>query len=254
MKDSVYFQHDYNAHNDEKIIKLRMKYGWQGYGIFWALIEIMRESTDVVLSLSELNAFAFRLHCDIKLDEFVNDCISWKLFTKDGEVFYSNRLHKDVSAMKDKSRKASESANLRWNKEKDANAMRTHNDGNTDAMQPLCKDRIGEDRKEEDRKVAVFSVIEKMNTVCGTSYRTNGKTTTSLINARMNEGFVLEDFNLVIEHQNTLWSPDQKMKKYLRPETLYGATKFEGYLNDAKKNGLKKSQNHIPKEQRDDSW
>lgn len=43
MKDAYYFPHDSNAHNDEKILGLRLQCGWEGVGLFWTLIEILRD-------------------------------------------------------------------------------------------------------------------------------------------------------------------------------------------------------------------
>ena len=37
MKDTFYFKHDNNARHDTKLVKLRMKDGWEGYGMFWAV-------------------------------------------------------------------------------------------------------------------------------------------------------------------------------------------------------------------------
>ncbi len=45
-KDAFYFPHDSNAHNDPKVISLRMKHGLEGYGFFWMMIELLRESKD----------------------------------------------------------------------------------------------------------------------------------------------------------------------------------------------------------------
>ena len=45
-----------------------------------------------------------------------------------------------------------------------------------------------------------------------------------------NEGFKLEDFKKVIDKMTMEWKDNNKMKVYLRPETLFG-TKFESYLN-----------------------
>ena len=36
----TYFPHDSNARNDIKLIKLRSKYGYEGYGVYFALIEL----------------------------------------------------------------------------------------------------------------------------------------------------------------------------------------------------------------------
>ena len=45
MKDVGYFSHDSNAHRDYKMVKLRTKLGWGGYGLFWAIIENLRNET-----------------------------------------------------------------------------------------------------------------------------------------------------------------------------------------------------------------
>ena len=51
------------------------------------------------------------------------------------------------------------------------------------------------------------------------------------INARLNNGFSLEDFKKVIDTKTNEWKNDKTMCKYLRPETLF-VTKFESYLNE----------------------
>jgi hypothetical protein len=45
MKDAYYFSHDSGAHKDPKIIQLRTIQGWAGYGIFWAIIETLRDQS-----------------------------------------------------------------------------------------------------------------------------------------------------------------------------------------------------------------
>lgn len=73
-------------------------------------------------------------------------------------------------------------------------------------------------------------IVDYLNNLAGTNYRASSKKTQHLIKARINEGFTLEDFRVVIEKKTREWINDNKMKAYLRPETLFG-TKFEGYLN-----------------------
>ena len=73
-------------------------------------------------------------------------------------------------------------------------------------------------------------IVDYLNKSAGTNYRASSKKTRELIKARINEGYTLEDFKVVIEKKTRDWINDNKMKGYLRPETLFG-TKFEGYLN-----------------------
>ena len=72
-------------------------------------------------------------------------------------------------------------------------------------------------------------VIEHLNTKVNTNYRHNTKLTQKHINARLNEGYTLDDFIAVIDKKTKEWK-ETDMEKYLRPETLFG-TKFENYLN-----------------------
>lgn len=73
-------------------------------------------------------------------------------------------------------------------------------------------------------------IVDYLNNSAGTNYRSSSKKTQQLIKARINEGYTLDDFKVVIEKKTREWINDNKMKGYLRPETLFG-TKFEGYLN-----------------------
>lgn len=78
-------------------------------------------------------------------------------------------------------------------------------------------------------KEKIKNIVEYLNSVCGTAYRTTSAKTQTLINARLNEGFTFEDFKTVIDKKSKEWKGTE-MEQYLRPETLFG-TKFESYLN-----------------------
>lgn len=54
-----------------------------------------------------------------------------------------------------------------------------------------------------------------------------------LIKSRIKEGFKFEDFRTVIDFKISSWKDNAKMKKYIRPETLFG-TKFDGYVVESK--------------------
>ena len=76
----------------------------------------------------------------------------------------------------------------------------------------------------------IVEIVDYLNQVCTTNYRSSSKKTQSLINARKKEGFTVQDFKTVIDKKNKEWSGNKEMQQYLRPETLFG-TKFESYLN-----------------------
>ena len=73
-------------------------------------------------------------------------------------------------------------------------------------------------------------VVEYLNQKTGKNFKHTSKVTQRHIRARLAEGFTVSDFKQVIDKKCSDWLRDQKMKEYLRPETLFG-TKFESYLN-----------------------
>ena len=72
-------------------------------------------------------------------------------------------------------------------------------------------------------------IIDYLNLKANTNYKHTTKKTKDCIKARINEGFTLEDFKIVIDKKVEEWT-GTNMEQYLRPETLFG-TKFESYLN-----------------------
>lgn len=77
----------------------------------------------------------------------------------------------------------------------------------------------------------VISVINYLNDKADKSYKSTTQKTKSLINARIRDGFTLDDFKKVIDTKTQQWKTNADMNKYLRPETLFG-TKFESYLQE----------------------
>ena len=75
----------------------------------------------------------------------------------------------------------------------------------------------------------IKDIVEYLNVKAGTHYKASSKATKQHINARLAEGFKLEDFKRVVDNMWTEWKGTE-WEQYLRPSTLFG-TKFENYLN-----------------------
>lgn len=95
-----------------------------------------------------------------------------------------------------------------------------------DTSQDVAECRALERRKKKGER---RNIIEYLNSKAGTHYKTEIDKTDRCINARMEEGFTVSDFETVIDKKVAEWKGTE-MEKYLRPETLFG-TKFESYLN-----------------------
>ena len=75
-------------------------------------------------------------------------------------------------------------------------------------------------------------IIQDLNQKSRRQYKHTTKATKVLINARIQEGFTVEDFKVVHDNKIPTWTNDPQMDKYIRPETLYAAKHFESYLNE----------------------
>lgn len=93
-----------------------------------------------------------------------------------------------------------------------------------------AEDVAGDTRKHEANDGSkVREIVEYLNQQAGTHYKAGAKLTRKKINARLREGFTVEDCKRVVDQKVKDWANDSAMARYIRPETLFG-TKFESYL------------------------
>lgn len=97
-------------------------------------------------------------------------------------------------------------------------------DGGSKEILPNNKE-YNESLKNKD----INTIVEYLNKKAGVKYRASSKATQTHINARLKEGYTVENFFTVIDKKCAEWLGGD-MAKYLRPETLFGS-KFENYLN-----------------------
>lgn len=118
----------------------------------------------------------------------------------------------------------------------------------------LSSDNETSDKSEDDKRKAqekkrkraelYKNIIDYLNKKIGSSYKYSTKTTQVKINARLNEGYSLDDFIAVIDKKYDEWK-DTEMEQYLCPDTLFG-TKFEKYLNQKKVNTKPQNTENLP--------
>jgi uncharacterized phage protein (TIGR02220 family) len=80
-------------------------------------------------------------------------------------------------------------------------------------------------------KSDVIEILDHLNRQAGRSYKPV-KANLSLIAARLQEGETPDHCKAVIDAKVSEWSGDAKMRKYLRPATLFNATKFAQYIGE----------------------
>ena len=148
-----YFSHDSNARNSDKLLKVRMDLGAEGYAIYFMILERLREEDDYI-SKNDYMMIAYDLRVDEeKVKKVIND---YDLFIVDDDVFYSKSFMERMNIKDLKRLKAQESINKRWGKEKNkrndddyernTNVIRTYNECNTN----LYKEKKSIEKKSKD--------------------------------------------------------------------------------------------------------
>jgi len=122
MKDALYFSHDSNARHDRKILPMRTKYGAEGYGWYWMILEMMREEDGYRLSIAEIydiDAYAMQMQCDGKeLRKFIKDCTEkYKLFKSENGYIWSESLIRRMKVLEKRREQARAAARKRWDAE-----------------------------------------------------------------------------------------------------------------------------------------
>mgnify|MGYP001571362697 CR=1 FL=1 len=117
-KDAYYFKHDSNAHTDLKIKRLVKRYGWQGYGWWWLLIEIMRDQASYSLDYTEetFDFLSAEMSCSVDgAKQFIDVLLDIKLLQRNGnDNLFSKRLNNDMRVKDDIQEQARQAALKRW--------------------------------------------------------------------------------------------------------------------------------------------
>lgn len=164
-KTAYYFSHDCNARNDEKILMLRAEYGWLGYGLFWALIEMMFENTETSIRHNSVKGIAMGYNIDITvLQSVINTAITEGLFVSDGDTFWSESLRLRKQTLVDSRKKWSEAGKkgmeVRWGKP--AKAEPENNNTITPLYQPYNDLITSKVNKVNNNKTDFLKFLEDM--------------------------------------------------------------------------------------------
>lgn len=85
-------------------------------------------------------------------------------------------------------------------------------------------------------KEEIKEIIDYINIKLNTRYRYDSKQNNKFIQARLDEGFTVQDFLTVIDIKFKEWYGTD-MAKFLNPQTLFRPSNFEKYLNQAQVDG-----------------
>lgn len=163
-KDAYFFSHDCNARNDPKILALRSVYGAEGYGVYFMLVEILREQPDYKLAVNKYiwSTLAMQMQVEAsKLEQIINDCCTEfsengnTLLVNDGEYLYSASLLRRMGKVDDISNLRREAARKRWENKPcktSGNSDVCSDDANAGQEQPKEKKSKEKQSRAEQRK------------------------------------------------------------------------------------------------------
>lgn len=148
MKDSFYFQHDYNAANDVKILYLRQQLGIEGYGIFWFVIEQLAQAGGK-LPLKVIPVIAMQIQTTF--DKVASVIKNYELFEIEQDEFFSVRLIEQIEFRRQLSEDGRAGALKRWGKQpKNSPPI------SPPISAPNAKERKGEESKESKEDIYDF--------------------------------------------------------------------------------------------------
>ena len=87
MKDAYYFPHDSNATRDPKVMILMGEMGLEGYGIYWVLIELLRDQPGFLAPIQIIKPLS--ISHNSSEEKFQTVVSRYGLFERDDDNFWS---------------------------------------------------------------------------------------------------------------------------------------------------------------------
>lgn len=165
-KETYYFSHDSNALTDTKILNMRADYGLEGYGLYWAIIEMMRNEEDYKLKLDKNTYRAIKTltNTDINIEKYIQDCIDdYELFRQEDSKFYSKSLLRRMLEKDKKSEIAREKANKRWNSNANDMQQQCVSNANKVKENKEKESKGNKNKKEKEEKIHFAEFVSMTN-------------------------------------------------------------------------------------------
>ena len=173
-KDAYYFPHYSNARNDSKLLKLRRVLGVEGYGIYFMLLEILREQTDFRLPIKIVEELEYDLR--VSKEKILSVITNFELFEVDSEFFFSPKLLFYLQPYIESSERARIAARVRWDKIKGIGEIKiadyvdvtkiSNANADANALQMQCelecKESKGDESKVKKSKQFIPPTIEQV--------------------------------------------------------------------------------------------
>lgn len=170
------------------------------------------------------------------IEHSLEELIEEKVLILEDDLLYQKRMRKDgilsdirAEAGKKGANKKNENEFAKAKSKANSQAKGIANTENENEIDIEDEIENKNDKKEIISLEKIKGIIDYLNIKSNAHYKYSTEKTKTLIKARINDGFTLEDFKVVIDNKCEEWIGTE-FEKFLRPETLF-SNKFEGYLN-----------------------
>jgi hypothetical protein len=186
MKEAYYFSHDSNAKQDPKILSLRADFGMEGYGVYWGIVEALREQENFKIRKDLMLGIIVNLGVEnTKAIQMYNKMIQIELLCEEENYIYSKSLLKRMEKKQEISQKRKEAISKRWAKNKEKNTKVIQK--NTIVIQG--KEKKGKERKGNNIEQPggcvdinpLIKLFEEINPVINYGHRTNRSSLEELV-------------------------------------------------------------------------
>lgn len=102
-------------------------------------------------------------------------------------------------------------------------------------------ERVQKHRANKEEEEQIDKVITEFNRITGKRFSLKTDETRKLIRGRFNEGRTVDELIAVIHWKQKDWSKQERMKQYVRPNTLFRPGNFDNYFNEIPQDIMKAS-------------
>ena len=210
-----YFRHKVDAHADIRIQQLSREFPYVGYAIFFYMLEMIgREGKEGRLSYAKALEYVTFYFLDKReqVEKVIKKAVELGLFVIEEDTLFCPKLINGYS----------DEWTSRRRRQHMLDILESSGEvKNVSAVTTKCLETVKE-------------VLTYFNEKTGKQYRWQSRDNQLIITARLKEKYTKEDLLKVIDNQCERWLGDEKMEPYLRPITIFGRSKIEGYLNNDK--------------------
>jgi len=229
-----WFKHFTNAHNNNSLSKVRMKYGADGDAIYWYCVELVAgdlgHQENITFELKhDAEVIGYNLKVDsAKVEEIMRYMVNLGLFEERNSIITCMKVAKFLDKKNTRNKEIHKVIDIYQQTHEvldDSISVRDCPRQSTDSPRLSRLD----ERRGEYNYIVEKKILDHLNEKAHKNFR-KVDTNLRLIRARLKSGVSEDQVIAVIDFKVREWGGTE-WEKFLRPKTLFTATNFENYLD-----------------------